>query len=151
VIRRIASITFGFLALVVAACGSSGTSTSAFSPTIETPIPVSPPVYLTNALGTEICNDLLAWSKLAYYEAMPRFTRALVNDTNKATASNSQLGTDMASLEIDLTQVNSEALLPGPPSQPSDGQKVDYDCQQYRVNIPHWGPPVNPLTPIGNG
>ena len=140
-IRRIASITFGLLALTAAACGSSGTSTSASSPTAATP--ASSPAGLTSAQGTKICNDLLVWSKVAYTEDMPRFTQTLVNDTNDAEAANSQLGADMGSLESDLTQINSLALEPGPPGQPSDAQAVDYDCQQYGMNIPDWGPPVS--------
>jgi hypothetical protein len=92
---------------------------------------------LTSAQEAQICGDLLAWSKVATNEDMPRFTQTLVNDVGEA--GNSQLGTDMSSLESDLTQINSLALEPGPPGQPSSAQAVDYDCQHYGVSIPLWG------------
>jgi hypothetical protein len=139
--RRI--ILLCFMAFAVTACGSSGTSTSTSSPAAAASTPASSPAGLASTQATQICNDLLAWSKVAYNEDMPRFTQALVNDTNEAEAADSQLGSDMGSLETDLTQINSLALEPGPPGQPSDAQAVDYDCQQYGVNIQDWGPPVS--------
>ena len=129
-------------ALALAGCSSSApTVTVTASSATPSSASASSPTGLTAAQGGSICQDLLAWSKVAANEDQPRFTSTLINDVNEA--GTTQLGNDMTTMENDLVSENSLVLEPGPPGMPSDAQMVDYDCQVYGVNIPSWGPPAH--------
>jgi hypothetical protein len=121
--------------LWLAGCSSASPGTAAAGAVTSSPAPATPAV-MSSAQGTQICRDLLAWSKVADNQDQPRFTQTLVNDVSEA--GSSQLGTDMGNLESGLETENTLPLLPGPPGQPSDAQIVDDDCQQYGVSIPLW-------------
>ena len=68
---------------------------------------------------------------------MPRFDSTL--EADEALAQGTILGTGLATLDSDLQTINSDALLPQLPGQPSDPQALATDCQAYGVTIDQSG------------
>lgn len=111
--------------LGLAACGSSTSQ-----PT--TPVRSKTPAF-TASEGMSICNDVNSWLKTAENQDMPRFNATLESDESEA--ARTQLGSDLSSLDDDLQQMNSDALMPGPPGDPQPIQAVESDCKSYGVTI----------------
>lgn len=73
------------------------------------------------------------WLKKAENQDMPRFSSVM--ETDETEAQGTQLGDDLQTLDDDLQTLNSVALLPQVPGQPSDVQVLQTDCQGYGVAV----------------
>ncbi len=107
------------------ACGSSVSSSSA--------VASNTPAAITASESTSICNDVNTWLKTAVNADMPRFNATLHADESEAAGT--QLGSDLTSLDDDLQQMNSDALMNGPPGDPQPIQAVAADCADVSVTI----------------
>lgn len=114
--------------LSVAACGSSTAPHHyAVAPA------ASAPAVLTDSQATQICDSFSAWLKKAVNQDMPRLSASLQADESEAQGT--QLGADLQTLDGDLQSINSAALTPQYPGQPSDVQLIITDCQGYGVQV----------------
>jgi hypothetical protein len=125
------------VAALAAGCGSAANSTPPASP--ATPSAPATPAF-SSAQGAAICNDLNAWLVTAWNEGSPRFNAELESD--EQLAQGTQLGTDLTDLDGDLQSENMDALLSGPPGDPTDIQNVAQDCTGYGVTITEGGTSV---------
>jgi hypothetical protein len=113
-------------AAALAGCGSSAATTSAVSAAQP-----SASMGITQAQGTRICNDFLAWLKQADNEGAPRFNQALLTD--ESAASGTLLGSALDQMQSDVDTNNSLALSGGGLGGLGD---VVSACQGYGVMVP---------------
>jgi hypothetical protein len=75
------------------------------------------------------------WLVRAWNEGQPRFTGKMGLDETEA--GNSNLGTDLQTLDANLQTLNSAALMPSPPGfSPATGLgALQQDCTAYGVNV----------------
>ena len=114
-------------AVLLAGCGSSSTTLVAHHASAS-----SQPSISAGEV-TQICNDVNTWLQAAVNQDMPRFNAVLSADESKANGT--VLGTDLANMDNDLQEVNSLALINGPPGQAMAIQAVAADCAPYGVTL----------------
>lgn len=102
----------------------------------------SAPAALSDAQGTAICSEVNTWLKAAYNEDTPRFNAAL--NADEAEAGTTALGDALGNFGADLQDINSDALMNGPPGDPQAIQAVAAACNAYDVIIRTPGGVITP-------
>lgn len=115
--------------LVLAVLAAAGCSAAPAAHHHRTPQP--PP--FTAAQGASACADIQKWLDVAWSQDMPRFDATMSAD--ETAAAGTQLGADLATLDVDTQTENSAALLPGPPGYPTDIGALQSDCSGYGVTV----------------